>query len=42
MHIEDHPIAYAHFEGVIPAGNYGAGVVEIWDRGTWQPVGDAA
>jgi bifunctional non-homologous end joining protein LigD len=35
---EDHPMAYADFEGVIPAGEYGGGTVMLWDRGTWAPV----
>ncbi len=35
---EDHPIAYAEFEGVIPKCEYGGGTVMLWDRGTWAPV----
>ncbi len=35
---EDHPLAYAQFEGTIPAGEYGGGTVMLWDRGTWEPV----
>src|SRR5262249_20411762 len=37
---EDHPLDYGAFEGVIPPDNYGAGTVLLWDRGTWEPLGD--
>jgi bifunctional non-homologous end joining protein LigD len=42
VHVEDHPLAYATFEGSIPEGHYGAGEVIVWDRGIWIPQDDPA
>ena len=40
VHVEDHPLSYVDFEDVIPAGQYGAGPMIVWDRGHWVPMGD--
>ncbi len=42
VHVEDHPLAYGGFEGIIPKGQYGGGTVMLWDRGWWEPVEDPA
>lgn len=38
MHVEDHPLEYGSFEGIIPKGQYGGGTVMLWDRGSWEPL----
>jgi bifunctional non-homologous end joining protein LigD len=40
MHVEDHPLAYANFEGIIPQGHYGGGTVMVWDQGEWISEND--
>jgi bifunctional non-homologous end joining protein LigD len=38
MHVEEHPVDYGFFEGIIPKGEYGGGTVMLWDKGTWHPL----
>src|SRR3954447_15588419 len=40
VHVEDHPLEYGGFEGIIPRGEYGGGTVMLWDRGVWEPRED--